>query len=111
MPADDFSTRLAGQTEAPVPVTFFAKSDDGMHLWIDGEPVIDLWQNGGSNRAHATVEMQAGASYDIRLEYYDNRGGELPGGVATWKQRPDPYPNGALPPPVRNTLPAASLAR
>ena len=105
--------RLAGQIEAPAsaPVTFFAKSDDGMRLWIDGEPVIDLWQNGGSNRTYATVEMQAGGSYDIRLEYYDNRG------EANFRVEWQHGNSGQTPTPTErftpegNTLPATSLAQ
>ncbi|MFP5285616.1 MAG: PA14 domain-containing protein, partial [Thermoanaerobaculia bacterium] len=63
---DTFSVRWTGKVEAQVtgPHTFLARADNGARLWIDGR----LLQGRG------TIQLEAGRSYDLRLEYYENRG-------------------------------------
>ena len=76
LPADGFSVRWTGQIEAARSgeTTFYTNSDDGVRLWIDGQPVIDAWTNGGWPIEEGTIELEAGRRYDLRVEYYENRG-------------------------------------
>ena len=50
MPADNFSVRWSGQVKvtSSAPYTFYATTDDGVRLWIDGHLIIDKWVNQGS---------------------------------------------------------------
>ncbi|HEY0504776.1 MAG TPA: glycoside hydrolase family 3 C-terminal domain-containing protein [Lysobacter sp.] len=75
VPADSFSIRWSGQLLPPVTGTYQleAAGNDGYRVYLDGKRVIDQWQD--HDRLHAdsaTVKLEAGRSYDIRLEYYEN---------------------------------------
>jgi glucose/arabinose dehydrogenase len=66
---DTFSVRWTGRVEARVtgPHTFLVRADNGARLWIDGKPL----QNRG------TIQLEAGKRYDLRLEYFENRGAAM----------------------------------
>jgi hypothetical protein len=66
---DTFSVRWTGQVEARMtgPHTFLVRADNGARLWIDGK----LLQNRG------TIQLEAGKRYDLRLEYFENRGAAM----------------------------------
>ncbi|KRG68514.1 glucan 1,4-alpha-glucosidase [Pseudoxanthomonas dokdonensis] len=75
VPADGFSIRWSGQLLPPVTGEYQleAAADDGMRVYLDGKLIIDAWENVDRMRAeHASVQLEAGRAYDIRLEYYDN---------------------------------------
>lgn len=75
IPADQFSARWEGRLRAPSTGTyqFQTESDDGVRLWVNGQLLIDQW-NDHSATAHTSgdVTLYAGQVYDIRLEYYEN---------------------------------------
>jgi uncharacterized protein (TIGR03382 family) len=54
--------------------TFYATSDDGLRLWINGQIRIDQWVNRGATTDSASMALTAGTTYLIRLEYYENIG-------------------------------------
>lgn len=56
--------------------TFYVYADDGVHLWVNGQLLIDSFTDGTSERS-GTITLTAGQLYDIRLEYYENGGGAL----------------------------------
>jgi len=75
-----FSVRWEGQVLAPVSgiYTFFVNSDDGARLWVDNQPVLDVWgDKTESEYASDPVQMVAGQRYNIRLEYYQNEGDDV----------------------------------
>lgn len=77
MGVDTFSIRWTGQVQSPVsgPVTFVTSADDGVRLWIDDQLVIDDWNiHGETLRESTPVILQAGQTYDVRMEYFDNTG-------------------------------------
>ena len=81
VPADNFSIRWSGQLLPPVSGSYRieAAANDGFRLYLDGRLLLDHWQ--ASDRlsaASASVELEAGRAYDIRLEYYE---GERDAGV------------------------------
>jgi len=71
---DDFSVRWTGRI---VPATsgryeLAVTADDGVRLDLDGRRVIDDWVVTPRAKARtAAVDLEAGRSYDIRLEYFE----------------------------------------
>jgi RHS repeat-associated protein len=77
MGVDGFSVRWEGQI---VPrfsetYTFYAGSDDGVRLWINGQLIVDNWWDRGHTEGTGTINLVMGQAYDIRMEYYENGGG------------------------------------
>ncbi|MEC4983518.1 MAG: PA14 domain-containing protein [Oscillatoria sp. PMC 1068.18] len=77
--ADTFSVRWTGQIEAPTTETykFYTTSDDGVRLWIDGELIVDNWTDHAPTENSGIIELEAGEKYDLRLDYYENKGGAV----------------------------------
>ncbi|MCK4294658.1 MAG: hypothetical protein KAY65_15765, partial [Planctomycetes bacterium] len=106
--ADDYAFRFTGYILVPVTgsITFYLRSDDGSHLYIDGTLVID---NDGAHGAEAppgdagTISLTAGP-HTIEVTQFERGGGEslyvnwaMPG--QAW----EPVPDSALysKPPVK----------
>lgn len=74
VPGDGFSARWSGAFK-PVKtgrVTFSVRGDDGYRLYVDGREVLADWRDHGATTRSATLNVVAGKSYPVRLEYYDN---------------------------------------
>ena len=72
--SDSFSVRWTGQLVAPVSGRYeiAVGADDGFRVFLDGRPLIDNWElNLRINSKSASVELEAGKAYDLRLEYFD----------------------------------------
>lgn len=70
---DTFSARWTG-TVIPrysEEYTFYVDADDGARLWVDGELLIDDWE-GSPGETSASITLEAGQHYDLRLEYFEN---------------------------------------
>jgi beta-glucosidase len=76
MPRDNFSVRWSGFLAPPVTRKYrlFTVSDDGVRLSLGGKVLIDNWTDHGSTLDSADVELEAGKSYPVRIEYYENGG-------------------------------------
>jgi hypothetical protein len=75
---NNFSVRWTGQVEAPVTgnYTFTTVSDDGVRLWVNGNPVINNWSvHAPATDNSSSIALTAGQRYDIRLEYFEQGGG------------------------------------
>lgn len=75
---DDFSVRWAGKVTVPATgrYSFYASTDDGVRLWIDGRLLINQW----AAKSHqvefqASIDLTAGEHHDIRMDYFE-RGGQ-----------------------------------
>ncbi len=79
IPVDHFSARWTGQVWPTVSgtYTFTTTSDDGVRLWVNGQQLINNWTNHAPTNNSGTISLQAGQSYSIRLEYYENTGGAV----------------------------------
>lgn len=53
--------------------TFRTVSDDGIRLWINGQLIINNWQDGSSMEGKGSIQLQAGQLYDIKVEFYENK--------------------------------------
>jgi beta-glucosidase len=76
-PVDHFSARWSGFF---IPKTsddykFYTSSDDGVRLYIDGEPVINDWRRHEDTLNSYGRHLEGGKPYQIKLEYYEGTGG------------------------------------
>ena len=77
--ADYFSTYYDAQLTAPATgtYTFYASTDDGFYLTVNGTPVIDSWVGQGAAlyNASGTYAMTANLTYRIRVWQFEGSGG------------------------------------
>ncbi|MFE3858495.1 PA14 domain-containing protein [Streptomyces griseorubiginosus] len=76
--SDDVSVRWTGKVvpETTGPHTFSVTGDNGFRLWIGGRLLIDHWVDDWDREQTAEpVELTAGQSYDIKVEYFEHYGG------------------------------------
>jgi beta-glucosidase len=73
---DNFSIRWTGRLKAPVTGTYTlgVRADDGMRLWINGKLVADDWKNGPARVSSAKIDLKAGETVDIKVEYFESTG-------------------------------------
>lgn len=74
---DTFSVRWTGQLTAPETgaYTFHLTADDGVRLWIDGQLLVNHWADSPGQTRTASLTLHANQSYDLELEYYENKVG------------------------------------
>jgi hypothetical protein len=76
---DSFSVRWSGNVLAQYSetYTFYARSDDGVRLWVNGQPLVTDWTNHGPTEFSGTIDLTAGQQYSIVMEYYENTAGAM----------------------------------
>jgi hypothetical protein len=78
VPKDHFSIRWQGFIEPlySEEYTFYAKSDDGVKIIIDGNTILDGWSihDNRTEFTSSTVELVAGKKHNITVEYFENTG-------------------------------------
>ncbi len=77
VPNDGFSARWTGWIGPFAETgtqTFAVSVDDGVRVWIDGQLVIDSWIDQALQTYSATVNVTAGESLPLKIEYYENGG-------------------------------------
>lgn len=74
--AGDFSVRWTGKLIPKYSETYtiYTETHGGVRLWIDGQIVIDAWNENGRTSRNADVAMEAGKPRQIRLEYANDKG-------------------------------------
>ena len=102
--ANDFAIRFTGEVEAAFTetYTFCLITDDGQKLWVDGQPIIDMWVQQGMVEHRGTIDLVAGQRYSIEIWMYEHDGGA--GCELRWLSPRTPkqiIPQAALSPPVR----------
>jgi len=77
--ADQWSATFSGTIDPTVTgtYTFSLTSDDGSRLLVNGQQVIDNWQDQASNTETGTVTLTAGQPATIEVEYYQDGGSSL----------------------------------
>ena len=102
--ADDFAIKFTGEVEAAFTetYTFCLMTDDGQKLWVDGQPITDMWVQQGMVEHRGTIDLVAGQRYSIELWMYEHNGGA--GCELRWLSPGTPkqiIPQAAFSPPVR----------
>jgi beta-glucosidase len=72
---DGFSVRWTGQLLPPVTGAYelVVGANDGFRLFLDGREVLNGWAKNERVRSQtATLQLQAGRAYDLRLEYFED---------------------------------------
>lgn len=79
LPADQFSVRWTRFIIPPVTSLYnlALTSDDGLRFYLDGRLLIDSWRDRAPTTDFITVRLEAGRAYEIKIEYYENRGGAV----------------------------------
>jgi regulation of enolase protein 1 (concanavalin A-like superfamily) len=110
--SSDFTVRWSGSVLAPASgtFTFTTTSDDGVRLWVDGQPVISHWNDHATASDSGICVLTAGRRHRLVMEYYQGGGGAVArlawSGPSITSQiipashlYPDPFPamGGALP--------------
>ncbi|MGI4790219.1 MAG: PA14 domain-containing protein [Janthinobacterium lividum] len=68
-----FSMRWTGeiQPEYSETYTFMTQEDDGLRLWVDGQPLVTDWKDHHLTTQRGSIRLEAGRKYDIRIEYFN----------------------------------------
>lgn len=76
---DNVSARWTAVLEAPLTetFTFITTSDDGVRLSLDGRRIINNWTDHGTTDNRGRVDLVAGQTYRIVMEWYENGGGAV----------------------------------
>jgi PA14 domain/Carbohydrate binding domain len=106
---DNFSVRWTGEVEAAFTetYTFYAKTDDGVRLYVDGQLLIDSWVDRSATEDFGQIDLIAGQTYSIVMEYYENTGGAS--AQLSWSSPRTPkqvVPQAALSLPVKASSPS-----
>lgn len=74
--ADDFSVRWAGQFRIDTAGTFTFRyvTDDGQRLWIDGQRLLDAWDDTTHDQTSGPVTLAAGW-HDLVVDHTERGGG------------------------------------
>ena len=76
IPHNNFSVRWTGKLVVPQAgdYHFTFTGDDGFRVFLDGQNVADRWQEQAATPVNFTAALQAGRSYDLRIEYFQAGG-------------------------------------
>ena len=79
IPADDFSARWIGKLVPTVSgkYRFGATADDGVRVFLDGKLITEDWSEHAPATVTGEVTIEAGKSYDIKMEYYESKIGAV----------------------------------
>ncbi len=72
LPADKFSVRWTQDVYFSAgSYKFFAKHDDGVRLWVNGDLVIDNWHDQPAT-THSGMRTLSTGSHRVKVEYYEH---------------------------------------
>jgi glucose/arabinose dehydrogenase len=74
---DTFSARWTGKIKPSTTgtYTFYAYSDNGARVWVNGKLVVDDWVAHAPREKSGTIALTAGVKYDIKVEYFESTEG------------------------------------
>ncbi len=69
-----FSVRWTGLLKADYSenYTFYTSTDDGVRLWVNNQLIVDQWNDHPVKTFSGSLPLEAGKTYPITMEYYDN---------------------------------------
>ena len=73
---DTYFIRFRGkvQPEFTETYTFFTQADDGVRLFVNGQLLIDQWNDSGGEELSGSIDLEGGRKYDLRFDYFENTG-------------------------------------
>lgn len=76
LPVGPMSARWSGSLVPTVTgrYTLTMRSDDGCRVYLDGKKLIDAWTSHPASDEKVIVDLEAGKSYDLVVEYFDGGG-------------------------------------
>jgi Ca2+-binding RTX toxin-like protein len=88
---DNFSVRWTGKFDfgSGGDYIFRTVSDDGIRMWVDGNLIIDQWNDHGATEYNAIRNLSG--QHQVKVEYYENGGGAI--AKAWWENKPIPVGN------------------
>ena len=83
---DNFSIRWTGQVRPAFSetYTFYWLADRGGKVWIDGQLLIDEWGGTASREHTASIALEAGKKYDVRIDYRESSTTPAAGARLSW---------------------------
>ena len=71
---NNFSIRWTGLVKAiySEQYRFYLAYEDGVRLWVDNTLIIDDWDTSAGVENSGTIDLKAGESYSIKLEFFKN---------------------------------------
>ncbi len=109
---DNFSARWSGELEVDLTdtYTFHITANNGFRLWLDGELIIDFWDNGTTDSLESEpIELVGGDTHSIQMEYFE--GEDTAVAQLFWEsstREQQIIPSGALQPPLKASSPSPS---
>jgi hypothetical protein len=101
VPAEAFSARWSGQVAAQFTesYTFHVEAGGGAKLWLDGQLILNQWNDKPGEFYSTVVPLTAGQKYDLRLEHFNtSKDAKLRLLWSSASQRKVPIPADALTP-------------
>lgn len=81
-----FSTRWTANLSVPAsgPYVLAFTGDDGYRVFLDGKTLMDLWEHHSPTTLTREVQLEAGKTYALRIEFFQGGGGYQ--AQLTWKR-------------------------
>ena len=75
----DYTVKWTGSVKAQFtePYTFVTIADDGVRLFIGGQELINEWIDQAPTQWSGTMNLVAGQTYALEMDYYQNQGGAV----------------------------------
>ena len=74
LPANNFSVRWTRNLDFEAGIyRFYARADDGIRFYIDGDLVISEWRDGGEDVVYSADRTMVG-THKLKVEYYEHAG-------------------------------------
>jgi len=90
LPVDGFSVRWSRDLHFGSGLyRLYAHVDDGVRVWIDGQPIIDQWHDSAPTTHMAEIALSEGA-HSLRMEYYEHAYTAV---AKLWWERMEWYPD------------------
>ena len=79
LPDDNFSARWTGKLvpDKSGKYRFGAIADDGVRVYLDGKLIAEDWTEHAPATVTGEVTLEAGKSYDVKMEYYESKIGAV----------------------------------
>ena len=73
---NEFSVRWIGKLKSPGTglYSISIEADNGVKLYLNGKVIFDRWKNVAGTSENAFYEFTKGELYDLKVEFYENRG-------------------------------------